>query len=50
MRPGKREALNKDYEADTLLDKAEKFKVGIQAKVEHQFHVIKRQFGYIKLP
>jgi IS5 family transposase len=31
-----------------LLNKAEKLKVGIRAKVEHPFRVIKRQFGYMK--
>ncbi len=37
MRPGKRKALNKSKEADTLIDKAEKLKASIQAKVEHPF-------------
>lgn len=49
MRPGKRKALNKDNEADALIDKAEKLKAGIRAKVEHPFRVIKRQFGYVKV-
>ena len=49
MRPGKRRALNKENAADALLDKAEKIKAGIRAKVEHPFRVIKRQFGYVKL-
>lgn len=49
MRPGKRKALNKDNEADTLIDKAEKLKASIRAKVEHPFRVIKRQFGYVKV-
>lgn len=50
MRPGKRKAL-KNAGAGTpgeLLDKAEKLKAGIRAKVEHPFRVIKRQFGYIR--
>jgi IS5 family transposase len=49
MRPGKRRALNKDNEADALLDKAEKLKAGVRAKVEHPFRVIKRQFGFVKV-
>jgi transposase, IS5 family len=49
MRPGKRKALNKSNEADALIDKAEKLKAGIRAKVEHPFRVIKRQFGYVKV-
>jgi IS5 family transposase len=49
MRPGKRKALNKDNEADALIDKAEKLKAGIRAKVEHPFRVIKRQFGFMKV-
>ena len=49
MRPGKRKALNKGNEADNLIDKSEKLKAGIRAKVEHPFRVIKRQFGYVKV-
>jgi IS5 family transposase len=49
MRPGKRRALNKENAADALLDKAQKIKAGIRAKVEHPFRVIKRQFGYVKV-
>ena len=49
MRPGKRKALKKDNEADALIDKAEKLKARIRAKVEHPFRVIKRQFGYVKV-
>jgi IS5 family transposase len=48
MRPGKRKALKQAGEMGQLLDKAEKFKAGIRAKVEHPFRVIKRQFGYLK--
>lgn len=48
MGPGKRKALDKARQADSLLDKAEKLKAGVRAKVEHPFRVIKRQFGYIK--
>jgi IS5 family transposase len=49
MRPGKRRALDKENEADALIDQAEAFKAGIRAKVEHPFRVIKRQFGYVKV-
>ena len=49
MRPGKRRALDKDNEADALLDKAEKLKATVRAKVEHPFRVIKRQFGFVKV-
>ena len=49
MRPGKRKALNKDDPAGALIDKAEKLKAGIRAKVEHPFRVIKRQFGFVKV-
>ena len=34
---------------DALIDKIEKIKAGIRAKVEHPFRVIKRQFGYVKV-
>ena len=49
MRPGKRKALDKDNEAEAMIDKAEKLKAGIRAKVEHPFRVIKRQFGFVKV-
>jgi IS5 family transposase len=49
MRPGKRKALDKENEADALIDQAEKLKAGIRAKVEHPFRVIKRQFGFVKV-
>ena len=44
MGPGKRRALDKDKQADALIDQAEKLKAGVRAKVEHPFRVIKRQF------
>ena len=34
---------------DALIDKVEKIKASIRAKVEHPFRVIKRQFGYVKV-
>ena len=40
MRPGKRRALNKENEADAMIDKAEKLKAGIRAKA----------FRYTQLP
>jgi IS5 family transposase len=49
MRPGKRKALNKQNEADAMIDQAEKLKAGIRAKVEHPFRVVKRQFGFVKV-
>lgn len=49
MRPGKRRALDKDNVIDALIDKVEKLKAGIRAKVEHPFRVIKRQFGHVKV-
>ena len=49
MCPGKRKALNKDNEADALINKAERLKAGIRAKVEHPFRVIKRQFGFMQV-
>ncbi len=49
MRPGKRKALKQTGEMVELLDKAEKFKASIRAKVEHPFRVIKRQLGYMKI-
>ena len=49
MRPGKRRALNKENAVDAMIDKVEKIKAGIRAKVEYPFRVIKRQFGYVKV-
>lgn len=41
--------MNKEKEADALIEQAEKIKVGIRAKVEHPFRVIKRQFGFLNV-
>jgi IS5 family transposase len=49
MRPGKRKALDKNDPVDALTDRIEKAKVGIRAKVEHPFRVIKRQFGFMRV-
>ena len=48
MMPGKRRALKKSKTIDALIDKLEKIKASIRAKVEHPFRVIKCQFGYRK--
>ena len=40
MQPGKRKTLG-DSAADQLVEKVEKIKASIRAKVEHPFHVIK---------
>ena len=49
MRPGKRKALDKDDPADALIDKTEKMKSGIRAKVKHPFRVTKLQLGFVKV-
>ena len=50
MRPGKRRDLDKaNSPIDALADKIEKCKAGIRAKVEHPFHVVKHQFGCVKV-
>jgi IS5 family transposase len=46
--PGKRRALKKIKTVDVLIDKLEKLKASIWAKVEHPLRVIKCQFGYSK--
>ncbi len=49
MTPGKRKALDKDSPLGAILEKLEKTKASIRAKVEHPFRVIKRQFGFTKV-
>ncbi len=49
MRPGKRRALDQSHAVDALIDKVEKIKASIRAKVEHPFRVLKRQFGHVKV-
>ena len=49
MRPGKRKALDKTHPLGGLIDKIEKLKAAVRAKVEHPFRVIKRQFGFVKV-
>jgi len=46
MRPGKRKALDKSAPMGQVLDKLEKLKASVRAKVEHPFRVVKQQFGY----
>ena len=50
MRPGKRKKLDKaNSPIDALVDKIEKCKASIRAKVEYPFRVVKRQFGFVKV-
>ena len=49
MRPGKRAALDLQRPTHQLIDKLERLKASIRAKVEHPFRVIKRQFGHVKV-
>ena len=50
MRPGKRKRLDKaNSPIDALIDKVEKLKLSIRAKVEHPFRAVKRQFGHVKV-
>jgi IS5 family transposase len=49
MQPGKRRALKPKNRRDRLLEKVEKLKASVRAKVEHPFRVIKQQFGYAKV-
>jgi IS5 family transposase len=47
---GKRKKLDKENKlSDALIDRVEKIKAGIRAKVEYPFRVIKRQFGFAKV-
>ncbi len=48
MGPSKLKALNKENASNALIDKVEKIKASVRAKVERPFRFIKRQFGYIK--
>jgi IS5 family transposase len=49
MRPGKRKVLDNNSPWYNLLDKAEKIKASVQAKVEHPFRLIKCTFGFTKV-
>jgi IS5 family transposase len=48
MRRGKRRKLNEFIEPQFLVERAEKMKASIRAKVEHPFHVIKNLFRHRK--
>jgi IS5 family transposase len=48
MMPSKRKALDKDSPMGAVLEKLEKIKAGVRAKVEHPFRVIKCQWHYRK--
>ena len=49
MRSGKRRVLDKTTPMGRVLEELEHVKARIQAKVEHPFRVIKRQFGFVKV-
>jgi len=50
MRPGKLKKRDKaNSPIDALIDKIEKLKARIRAKVKHSFSVLKRQFGFVKV-
>ena len=47
MRPYKFKALQKERNPfDALIDRFENVKIGMHARVKHQFRNIQRQFGY----
>jgi len=48
MKPGKRRALPKKTPLGELLETLEHAKATLRAKVEHTFHILKRQFGFLK--
>ena len=47
--PSKQRLLNLEMASGQLRNAAERIKAGIRAKVEHQFRVIKCQFGFTKV-
>jgi transposase, IS5 family len=49
MKPGKRRLLDTSERLGGLMEKIEQLKSSVRAKVEHQFRVIKRQFGHVKV-
>lgn len=49
MQPGKRRKINEFIYPGMVVERVEKMKASIRAKVEHPFRVIKRQFGYTKV-
>ena len=48
MKPGKRKKLNPAFKWAQLLEKAERLKASVRAKVEHPFHVVKNLFRHRK--
>ena len=49
MRPGQRNALEKNAPSQRLIDQIKRIKARIRAKVEHPFGIVKRQFGHVKV-
>ena len=50
MPPAKRKKLDKaNSPTRALMEKIEKCRAGIRAKVEHPFRMLKRQFGYVRV-
>src|SRR6185437_7030482 len=49
MQPGKRRKLDLTRKWAQLLDKAERLKASVRAKVEHPFHVVKNLFRHKKV-
>lgn len=49
MRAGLRRALDKTHAIEEMIERVEKVKASIRAKVEYPFRVFKRQFGYVKV-
>jgi IS5 family transposase len=49
MQPGKRRKINEFIYPGMVVERVEKMKASIRAKVEHPFRVVKRQFGYTKV-
>lgn len=49
MCSGKHRALDKTKPLDALIEKLEKLKAQMRAKVEYPFRVVRRQFGFVKV-
>lgn len=49
MRPSARKPYQKTGKIGALVDQIEHLKASVQAKVEHPFRLIKRQFGHVKV-
>jgi IS5 family transposase len=46
---GKRRQLDLKLKSARLLDKAERLKASVRARIEHSFSVLKQQFGFTKV-